>query len=345
MWQVIGQDKILTLLDNNLKQNTMAHAYLLLGAPHTGKMTLATNIAQALNCDDIKPPCGQCQSCRLIAAGKHADVILTSLDSKLASRTEIGIDTIKELQRAANLPPYEGKCKVLIIYEAEYLSAEASNRLLKILEEPPQNVVWLLLSAEEPRLLPTIISRCQRLILNTVPPEQIQKLLSDSHGVEPPQAKLLSRLCQGCPGWALSAAADDNLLQQRQKRIDKIKSLIEGSLDQRFTYAQQLAIMFSKDRRAAMEVTGTWLTWWRDLMLIKGGYEKTITNVDYEAILKKQAKELSLSQVKEFLVNLFQTQKAISMNVNARLALESLMLNLPTKSNITGGVTEERSEF
>jgi len=335
MWQVIGQDKILTQMDNSLKQNSMAHAYLLLGAPHTGKMTLAINIAQALNCDDVNPPCGQCQSCLRIAAGKHADVTLTTLDSKLTFRTEIGVDTIKELQRTANLPPYEGKCKVLIIYEAEYLSTEASNRLLKILEEPPQNIVWLLLSAEEPRLLPTIISRCQRLVLKPVPPEQIQKLLSDSNGIEPSKAKFLSRLCQGCPGWALSAAADDNLLQQRQKRIDKVKSLIEGTLDQRFTYAQQLASMFSKDRRAAMEVTNTWVTWWRDLMLINGGYGETITNVDYEATLKKQAQELSLSQVKEFLVNLFQTQKAISINVNARLALESLMLNLPTKSNIT----------
>ena len=341
MWQVIGQDKILTQMDNSLKQNSMAHAYLLLGAPHTGKMTLAINIAQALNCDDVNPPCGQCQSCLRIAAGKHADVTLTTLDSKLTFRTEIGVDTIKELQRTANLPPYEGKCKVLIIYEAEYLSTEASNRLLKILEEPPQNIVWLLLSAEEPRLLPTIISRCQRLILKPVPPEQIQKLLSDSNGIEASKAKLLSRLCQGCPGWALSAAADDDLLQQRQKRIDKVKSLIEGTLDQRFTYAQQLASMFSKDRRAAMEVTGTWITWWRDLMLIKGGYGKTITNIDYEATLKKQAQELSLSQIKEFLVNLFQTQKAISMNVNARLALESLMLNLPTKSNITSEVSKE----
>ena len=341
MWQVIGQDKILTQLDNSLKQNSMAHAYLLLGAPHTGKMTLATNIAQALNCEGINPPCGQCQSCRHIAAGKHADVTLTTLDSKMTSRTEIGIDTIKELQRTANLPPYEGKCKVFIVYEAEYLSTEASNRLLKILEEPPQNVVWLLLSAEESRLLPTIISRCQRLALEPVPAEQIQKLLTDSNDIEASKAKLLSRLCQGCPGWALSAAADDDLLQQRKKRIDKIKSLTEGSLNQRFTYAQQLGSMFSKDRRAAMKITGTWITWWRDLMLIKGGYEEAITNVDYKATLKKQAKELSLNQIREFLVNLFQTQKAISMNVNARLALESLMLNLPTKSNITTGIPKE----
>ncbi|MCD6600165.1 MAG: DNA polymerase III subunit [Dehalococcoidia bacterium] len=338
MWQVIGQDKILTLLDNSLKQNSLAHAYILLGAPHIGKMTLAINIAQALNCDDTKPPCGKCQSCRHIATGKHADVTCVTLDSKLTSRTEIGIDTIKELQRTANLPPYEGKCKVLIIYEAEYLSTEASNRLLKILEEPPQNVVWLLLSAEEPRLLPTIISRCQRLVLKPVPPEQIQKLLTDSNGIKASKAKLLSRLCQGCPGWALSAAADDDLLQQRKKRIDKIKSLVEGTLTQRFTYAQQLGSIFSKDRRAAMKIMDTWLTWWHDLMLIKGGYEEAITNVDYGATLKKQAKELSLNQIKEFLVNLFQTQKAISMNVNARLALESLMLNLPTKSTITDKV-------
>jgi len=335
MWQVTGQDKILALLSNSLKQDNTAHAYLLVGPPHTGKKTLAINLAQALNCDDPEPPCGQCHHCRRIAAGKHADVNYTAPGLNLSTKTEIGIDDIKELQRMANLPPYEGKCKVFIIDEAEYLSSEAANRLLKILEEPPPKIVWILLTAEESRLLPTTISRCQRLELKPVSAEQIQKMLTDSHGVDSAKAKLLAHLCHGCPGWAISALVDDNLLQQHSQNTDRLSSLLDAGLEQRFAYAQELATLFSKDRRAAREIMDTWLTWWHDLMLIKGGYGEGTTNVDYEATLNKQAMELTLNQIKGFIVSLCQTAKAISQNVNARLALESLMLNLPAKSKIS----------
>ena len=111
MWQVIGQDKVLSLLDYSLKTDAIAHAYLLVGPRHVGKGTLAINLAQALNCDGPELPCGQCRSCQRILEGKHADVTPIGLDSK----TEIGIDDIRGLQRSASLPPYEGKCKVFII--------------------------------------------------------------------------------------------------------------------------------------------------------------------------------------------------------------------------------------
>jgi len=330
MWQVVGQDKILALLAHSLKEDNIAHAYLLVGPRHVGKRTLAINLAQALNCDDVKPPCGQCYSCRRILAGKHADVTSTGLDFK----TEIGIDDMRRLQSLANLPPYEGKCKVFIIDEAEYLSIEAANSLLKILEEPPPKVVWLLLSAEESRLLPTVISRCQRLELKPMSPEQIQKILTHSYKIAPIKAKLLARLCHGCLGWALSALLDDNLLRQRSQSIDRLSSLLDADLKQRFTYAQELATLLSQDRRSAIEIMETWLIWWHDLMLIKGGCWEAITNVDYEVTLKEQAKELSLNEVKEFAANLCLTQEEISRNINARLALESLMLNLPRKIGV-----------
>jgi len=325
MWQVIGQDKILALLGHSLKEDNIAHAYLLVGPRHVGKRTLALNLAQALNCDDPEPPCGQCHSCHRILEGKHADVTSLGLDSQV----EIGIDDIRGLQRSANLPPYEGKCKVFIIDEAEYLSTEAANSLLKILEEPPPKVVWLLLAAEERRLLPTIISRCQRLELKPMPSKQIQQILTDSYNVDLDKAKLLVRLCHGCLGWALSSLADNELLQQRSQKIDKLASLLSASLEQRFAYAQELAIQFNQDRRSIMEVMDTWLNWWHDLMLIKGDYKEAITNVDYEVILEKQANEISLKEIKDFTATLCLTEGDISRNVNARLAFESLMLNMP----------------
>jgi len=330
MWQVIGQDKILSLLDYSLKTNTIAHAYLLAGPRHVGKGTLAINLAQALNCDAPELPCGQCRSCQRILEGKHADVTPIGLDSK----TEIGIDDIRGLQRLANLPPYEGKCKVFIIEDAEYLSTEAANSLLKILEEPPQRVVWLLLAAEEEHLLSTIISRCQRLELKPVPSEQVQEILINSYNVDANKAKLLTQLCHGRLGWALSALANDDILEQRSQRIAKLVSLLtptSRSLEQRFAYAQELASQFSQNRRAGAEIIEIWLDWWRDLMLIKGGCQEAISNVDYEMALEEQARGLTLGEIEGFLANLCLLQEEISKNVNPRLALEWLMLNLPRK--------------
>ena len=330
MWQVIGQDKILSLLDYSLKTNAIAHAYLLVGPRHVGKGTLAFNLAQALNCDSPEPPCGQCRSCQRILEGKHADVTSTGLNS----RTEIGIDDIRGLQHLANLPPYEGKCKVFIIDGAEYLSTEAANSLLKILEEPPQRVVWLLLAAEEVRLLPTIISRCQRLELKPLPSERVQETLINFYNVDVTKAKLLSQLCHGRFGWVLSALANDDILEQRAQRMATLFSLLTPtgrSLGQRFAYAQELASQFGQNRRAVAEIIEIWFDWWRDLMLIKSGCRRTIINIDYEIALEEQARGLSLSEIKGFLTNLCLLEERISKNVNPRLALEWLMLNLPGK--------------
>jgi DNA polymerase-3 subunit delta' len=329
MWQVIGQDKILSLLDYSLKTDTIAHAYLLVGPRHVGKGTLAINLAQALNCDGPELPCGQCRSCQRILEGKHADVAPIGLDSK----TEIGIDDIRGLQRLANLPPYEGKCKVFIIDDAEYLSTEAANSLLKILEEPPPRIVWLLLAAEEEHLLPTIISRCQRLELKPVPSERVQEVLVNSYNVDANKAKLLTQLCHGRLGWAVSALTNDDILEQRSQRIAKLVSLLTAGLEQRFAYAQDLASQFSQDRKVGADIVEAWFNWWRDLMLVKGGCKEAIINVDYETVLEEQAGGLSLSEIKEFLANLGLLQEEISKNVNPRLALEWLMLNLPRRGN------------
>ena len=325
MWQVIGQEKILSVLEYGLKTDAMAHAYLLVGPRHVGKGTLATNLAQALTCDGPEPPCGQCRSCQRIREGKHPDVTTTGLDS----RTEIGIDDIRGLQRLANLPPYEGKCKVFIIDGAESLSTEAANALLKILEEPPPKVVWLLLAAEEERLLPTITSRCQRLELKPVPSERVQETLVNSYNVDGDKAKLLTQLCHGRLGWALSALTDRDMLEQRSQRIEELASLLTAGIGQRFAYAQELASQFGQDRKAGWEITELWVDWWRDLMLIRGGCQEAIINVDFEKVLEEQASASSLSEIKEFLTNLGSLQEAISRNVNPRLALEWLMLNMP----------------
>jgi DNA polymerase-3 subunit delta' len=325
MWQVIGQDKVLSLLTQNFKEGNIAHAYLLAGPHHIGKRTLALNIAQAVNCDGTEPPCGQCHSCRRIAQEKHADVIFTHLNSNV----EISIDSIRELQHLANLPPYEGKYKVFIINDAEYLSIEAANCLLKILEEPPSKVLWLLLASEENRLPPTVTSRCQRLDFKRLPTKEIQGILIDRYNINPDEANLLARLSHGCLGWAISAIKDNNLLSQRAQNINKFVSLFTANLEQRFACAQEWATQFNQQRRSVIEIIETWIDWWHDLMLIRGSCEELTTNIDYKASLELQATNLTMREINGFIANLCLVKEQISKNINPRLLLEWLMLNMP----------------
>lgn len=329
MWQVIGQDKVLSLLTQNFREGNIAHAYLLAGPHHIGKRTLALNIAQAVNCDGTEPPCGQCHSCRRIAQEKHADVIFTHLNSNV----EISIDSIRELQHLANLPPYEGKYKVFIINDAEYLSIEAANCLLKILEEPPSKVLWLLLASEETRLPLTVISRCQRLEFKRLPTKEIQRILIDRYNINPDEANLLARLSHGCLGWAISAMKDDNLLSQRAQNINKFVSLLIANLEQRFACAQEWATQFNQQRRAVIEIIENWIDWWRDLMLIRGSCEEPITNIDYKATLERQAGNLTMREINDFIANLCLVRDQIIKNINPRLLLEWLMLNMPKVEN------------
>jgi DNA polymerase-3 subunit delta' len=332
MWQTIGQPKALALLEHSLEMSSLAHAYLFVGPPHVGKTTLALDLAQAVNCEGHRPPCGECTPCRRIISHKHADITIIGLNSARGSgemrpRVEVSIDDIREVQRSASLPPYEGKYKVFIINGAEFLSNEAANCLLKTLEEPPPRVIVLLLSAEELRLLPTMVSRCQRVELRPMSSGEVEKVLIESRGVDGDQAKLLARLSQGCLGWALKASVDDSYLAQRTQRVSEMVPLLHAGWDERFVYAAQ----FANDRKSAEETINLWLIWWRDVMLTKCGSIQAIINVDHISTLEEWAKTLTLPETKDFINSLQESLSQISKNANLRLVFEILMLNMPRK--------------
>ena len=336
MWDVIGHSRAVSMLQRSLERETLAHAYLMVGPAHVGKMTLAVNLAQALNCEADEPPCGDCDSCRKAASGKHADVQIIGLilrddseGSKL--RAEIGIDQIREMQSSASLPPFEGKYKVFIVDGAELMSNEAANCLLKTLEEPTGRVIFILLTVDE-RLLPaTVVSRCQQLDLPPLTIVEIEAALGSRWGVEPQKARLLAGLCHGCLGWAVSVASDDSLLQLRAERIDKLLHVVSADNEARFAYASQLAVQFGKNRKSVQETLDFWIEWWRDLLLVKAGCTALITNIDFEDTLVEQAGTYSLAEIKSVIDSLQAAGEQLGQNANPRLVLEVLMLSLPRK--------------
>ncbi|MFC2022391.1 ATP-binding protein, partial [Chloroflexota bacterium] len=307
-------------------------AYLFVGPAHVGKMTLALNLAQALNCEATEPPCGQCASCEKVGSAKHADVQIVGLNhdgdsAESKPRVEISIDQIRQVQHSVSLPPFEGRCKVFIIDGAELLSIEAANCLLKTLEEPVGKVVFILLTTNEQLLPATVVSRCQRVEL--LPLAVVEAALNRSWGVEPQKAKLLARLSRGCLGWAVSAALDEHLLQQRAERLDELLDIINADCEERFAYAAHLVARFSQDRGLVQERLDLWLGWWRDLLLVKAGSSGNITNIDRLDTLIDTARDYSLAQIKVFIDSIQAACRQLKQNASPRLVLEVLMLSIP----------------
>ena len=335
MWQVVGQDRVVSILQRGLEQGTLAHAYMLVGPPRVGKMTVALNLAQAVNCESPEPPCGDCQSCQKVAAGNHADVQVINLtrNEDVGEAKLISIDQVRDMQHSASLPPFEGKCKVFIIEDAELLSVEAANSLLKTLEEPTDKMLFLLLTTNDKLLPETVVSRCQRLELTPLPSPEMEEALQKRWGIEPEQAKLLARLSRGCLGWAIAAASGDQILQERAEKLENLYEVIRADTEARFSHAARLATQYAQNRAAVQERLDLWLGWWRDLLLVKAGCPDYVANIDQLNILNNVAGQYTMEQIRDCLGSIRAAERQLRQNANPRLVMEVLMLDMPGKTD------------
>ena len=171
--EVVGQTQIIQTLKNAIVQNRIAHAYLFCGPRGTGKTSIAKIFAKMLNCkDEDHAPCGQCESCKMAANGSHPDII------EIDAASNNGVDEVRNLIDKVKYAPMEGKYKVYIIDEVHMMTSGAFNALLKTIEEPPAHVIFIFATTEPNKVLPTIISRCQRFDFNKVSTNDIIKRLS-----------------------------------------------------------------------------------------------------------------------------------------------------------------------
>lgn len=326
MLRLHGQHLPVHTLERSLAEGRIHHAYLFTGPAHLGKTTLAVQFAQALNCDADAPPCGECASCIRIAEGNHADVRSISLGEDAGS---IGIGAVREIISSAHLRPYEGRTRVFIVAEADLLTRDAANALLKILEEPPDDVVLILAGNSPDNLLPTVRSRCQTLYFRPLPVSEVARILQDEHGVSAEQADVFARLSRGCIGWAIAAARDDTLYASVHQRMEQIVDAIEGGLEERFVYAGELARRMDRDRGAGREELYLWLRWLRDIMLAQQGHRESIANLSWREALERQAAALKPADTVRWAHNVTRTIEALERNANVRLALDVFMLEAP----------------
>jgi DNA polymerase-3 subunit delta' len=196
---IVGHTKLIASLKKALRTGRLAHAYLFVGPQGVGKTTTALEFAKALQCSSSRDEaCEQCSACRKVRDMAHPDVIWLEPQGR-----QILVDQVRELQRRLMYKPLEGSCRVAILKDAQDLNLQAANALLKTLEEPPADTVMVLLADSESSLLPTVVSRCQKVRFGPLATEMVSGYLQERAGWDPETAAKAARAAQGSIGKAL----------------------------------------------------------------------------------------------------------------------------------------------
>ena len=347
--EVIGQDHIVRILKNQIQTGTVSHAYLFCGTRGTGKTTTARILAKAVNClTEEEKPCGHCANCMAIKDGTFMDVI------EIDAASNNGVDNIRELRESVKYPPAVGRKKVYIIDEVHMLSTGAFNALLKTLEEPPENVIFILATTDPQKLPQTILSRCMRLDFKRVP----EKVLIDHMGricaekgieITERALRLLAANADGSVRDGLSIL--DQCLSAGDRKLDR-DIILEflGTVSEEFfinltdkvslhDVAGALVILDEalQEGKDVKQLMKDWMSHYRSLLITK--YIKNaedMLNMSTENIekLRDQSSQISLDEINSGIVTLSRTINDARYSSQPRILLELAIVT------IASGLTE-----
>jgi DNA polymerase-3 subunit delta' len=313
MQEIIGQEKAISFLLNSYRQQKISHAYLFLGPQGVGRALVARFLAKLLNCDSRGDfPCLECVSCRKIDNNNHPDIFWIRPEE--GSRG-IKIEAIRELQERISLKPYEGRFKIFILEEADYLLEDSANCLLKILEEPPPGSVLILIASNINRIVPTIVSRCQIIKFHLLKRGDLTEFLIRKTGLERKRAGVLSHIAEGSPGKALALLEADYW--------NRRNVVLEGFLKQ----GEQDDLVWA-DKKFLLEGTALLLNIFRDMVLIKLELAELLVNIDQKDFLVSFASRYSLDWLYRFIEKLNLYHVWLEQNANTRLVLTNLEIDL-----------------
>ena len=334
-WGIVGHEQAVDLLRRAIGRQRIGHAYLFSGPRGVGKRSLAVAFAQALNCERFGPaaggdtneaPCGQCRRCRLIAADTHPEVRTIGVQ---APHRVIRVADVESIQAEASLRASDVFRKVYILEQVELLHPDAANRLLKTIEEPPSSVMMILTTVDPDATMETIVSRCQHVRLRPLLRDQLAGLLTEQSGVESDRAALIAALAEGCVGRGQALATNSRFFERRDEILDELARLLTSDRLARLAYARTLGDRWSRDQDSVRDVLGTWLRWWRDVLMTQAGLGERITNLDRRPEIARLAGLLSPREVSGAVAGLRDILQMLDQNVNARLALDVALLDLP----------------
>lgn len=348
--EVVGQDHIVKTLINQIKFDKISHAYLFTGSRGTGKTSIAKIFARAINCTNLKngSPCGECETCKSLE-GTNIDVL------EIDAASNNGVDEIRELREKVKYPPVVGRYKVYIIDEVHMLSISAFNALLKTLEEPPKQTVFVLATTEVHKLPATILSRCIRFDFKLVPLDILTNHLNNiltKEGVkfEDTAVNVIARAGEGSVRDTLSIAdrcvsfAGDNLTYQ--KVIDVL------GVSERDILIKLTDIILKKDTGNALVLldevlssgkrplvfSNDLISYFRDLLLIFSLKEKAreivVVKDDIFEQMKTQAVQENYAEILKAIEVLSSVEQELRYSAQPRIVLETAVIKIINESSL-----------
>lgn len=323
--EIVGNDEARTRL---LNSPDVYPSLLFSGPQGLGKRLTALWYAAYLNCQSEAAPCGTCPSCRRIASGNHPDLLVQERPEK---KTVLGVGEVREGIHQAQYRPYEGRRRVWIIPEAERLTEEAQNSLLKTLEEPPESLVIVLVCQNPGTLLPTVVSRCRPLPFRPVDTERIRALL-ESKGCPPERALTLAHMSEGRVGWALGFLDEPERWEQREQTLDLFCALPGQDLWGAIETAAVLdahkgaAEGYHKGHVEALLEVGRSL--YRDLLLRANGQGELVMHAHRLKAIDTILEQLSTPKILLAMERFAEAEEQMECNVQTKLLLQRLCMRL-----------------
>ena len=320
---VVGHKDILKYISSAVENNRVSHAYILNGERGSGKKMLANLFAMTLLCETgDNEPCGKCHSCKQAESGNHPDIIRVTHEKP----NSISVDDIStQVNNTVDIKPYQGPYKVYIIPQADMMTPQAQNAILKTIEEPPSYAVFLLLTENAETLLPTINSRCVMLKLRNIKDTLIKKYLMENLEIPDYKADMCTAFAQGNMGRAIMLANSDHFNEIREEAVQLLKHISEMELNEIVAAVKNISV-YKLEITDYLDII---MIWYRDVLLYKATKEiDKVVFKDQLQSIKEQARKSSYEGIELILESLEKAKARLKANVNFDLVMELLFLTI-----------------
>lgn len=327
--EIIGHEQEVAHLQRAIKSGKVSHAYIFNGEKGTGKRTLADAFALTLQCTgEGERPCGTCHSCHQAASGNHPDIIHVT-HAKPAS---IGVEDVREqLVGDVQIRPYNGKYKIYIISDADKMTVQAQNAILKTIEEPPEYAVIILLTTNSQTLLDTIRSRCVFIDLKPVPDEQVKAYLMEEIQVPDYEADICVAFAQGNIGKAVRLASSEDFSAIKSSAMRLIRNAGRMEVSELIDYVKEV----QEYKLSIQDYLDILALWYRDMVYFKATRDiDGIVFRDEIRTIRDTVTVCSYEGVEEVMKAIENAKARLNANVNFDLTMELLFFVI--KENIHG---------
>ena len=320
---ILGHEQIKDHFRNAVQTGKVSHAYILSGEAGMGRKSLANAFALNLLCEKGLPdPCMQCHACKQVLAGSHPDLIYVTHE-KPAS---IGVDDIREqINDTILVRPYSSYYKIYIVDEAEKMTVQAQNALLKTIEEPPSYAVILRLTTNPDAFLPTILSRCVQLKLKPLKDVVVKEYLIQSLGVEESQAEIYAAFARGNLGKAIHLAESEDFKRMYDEILHMLKHLKEADISELLDYIHKLR----EENLDIYSCLDFMQMWYRDVLMYKTTKDiNLLIFKDEFSTIKSMSTVSGYEGLERILEAIDKARIRLDANVNTELVMELMLLTM-----------------